>query len=119
MKKQFGVSLSGLLMVLVGLSFVALLAFKLIGPYQQYFTIQKTFKALAAMSEVRNGSLGDLKVAWSKYATLEKMDVIGPDDFEVTKDGGSISISAAYSVKIPLFKNINLLIDFAPSSDSK
>ena len=44
MKRQNGVSLGGFLMVLVVLAFVALLGFKIFGPYKQFFTIQKTFK---------------------------------------------------------------------------
>jgi hypothetical protein len=119
MKKQLGVSLSGLIMVLVALMVVALLGFKLIEPYQQFFTIQKTFKAIAVDPTVRNGTLGDLKVAWSKYAMVEKMDVIGPDDFDVSRDGGVVVISAKYNVRVPLFKNISLLIDFEPSSAAK
>lgn len=119
MKKQLGVSISGLLMVLAALSVVALLGFKLVEPYQQFFTIQKVFKQLAADPEVRNGGPGNLKVAWAKYAMVEKMDVIGPEDFEVVKDGNSVVISAAYSVRISLFKNINLLIDFTPTSAAK
>jgi Domain of unknown function (DUF4845) len=119
MKKQLGVSLSGLLMVLVGLAVVALLAFKLVEPYQQFFTIQKTFKVLAADPAVRNGGMGELKIAWSKYAMIEKMDVVGPEDFDVVRDGGNVVISAKYMVRVHLFKNISLLIDFAPTSAAK
>jgi len=118
-KKQLGVSLSGLVMVLIALAIVALLAFKLIGPYQQYYTIQKTFKELAANPEVRNGGMGDLKIAWSKYAMIEHIDVTGPEDWDIVREGGNIVISAAYTVRVPLFKNISLMIDFAPTSATK
>ncbi len=119
MKKQLGVTVSGLIMVLVGLGVVALLAFKLIEPYQQFFTIQKTFKALAADPSVRSGTLGDLKVAWAKYAMIEKLDVIGPEDFDVSREGGMVVITAKYMVRVHLFKNISLQIDFEPTSATK
>ena len=44
---------------------------------------------------------------------------VGPQDLEVSHEGGQLVVSATYSVKIPLFHNINLLLDFAPSSQSK
>lgn len=119
MKKQRGVSMTGLLMTLVAVIFAALLGFKLFDPYKQFFTIQKTFKAIAVNPEVRSGGRNEFKVAWQRYATLEKIDVLNAEDVEITRDGNNIVLSASYSVKVPLFKNISLLIDFVPSSDAK
>ncbi len=61
MKKQLGVSLSGLLIFSVVLIFVALLGFKLFKPYTEYFAIQKIFRTIATKPEVRNGTRRDFK----------------------------------------------------------
>lgn len=118
MKKQLGVSLSGLLMVSVVLILVALLGFKLFKPYSEYFAMQKIFRALAVKPEVRNGTRRDFTSAWAAYATIEGVTAIGGDDVEITKDGNNVTLSASYQVKVPLFKNFSLLIDFAPTSSS-
>lgn len=118
MNRQRGVTLSGLMIVLFLLIVGALLGFKLFTPYSQYFTIQKVFQNLALNPEVRSGTRKDALAAWSRYATVENITTISGDDIEVTKEGNNVVISASYSVKVPLFHNISLLIDFNPTSSA-
>ncbi len=118
MKKQRGVSLSGLLMVSVVLIFVLLLGFKLFRPYTEFFALQKIFRTLAIKPEVRNGTRREVLAAWSGYAQIEGISSISGDDLEITKDGNNVTISAAYQARVPLFKNFTLLIDFNPTSTS-
>lgn len=120
MKKQSGVSMGGFLLVLVVLFFAALLGFKLFTPYSQYLTIKKHFKTLANTPEVRAGTRKDAVIAYQRYAMIDSVDsVVGPEDIEVTKDGGEVVISASYAVKVPMFGNISLLLDFNPTSAAK
>ncbi len=115
-KKQLGVSLSGLIMVMVVLIFVLLLGFKLFKPYTEYFALQKIFRVLAVKPEVINGTKRDLMTAWQPLATIDNIVAIGGDEIEVVKEGNGVVISASYQTKVPLFKNYSLLIDFNPSS---
>lgn len=119
MKKQRGVSLGGLIIVLFLLVFGALLGFKLFPPYSQYFTIQKAFKAISTQPEVRAGTRRDVMAAYSRFALMDRLDTLSGDDIEVTKEGSEVVISASYSVKVPLFENISLIIDFNPTSAAK
>lgn len=116
MKKQLGVSVSGLLFVSAVLILVLLLGFKVFQPYNEYFAIQKIFRTLAVKPEVKSGTHRELVAAWASYAQIANINAISGDDIEMTKEGNDVVLSAAYQVKVPLFKNISLLIDFAPSS---
>ena len=116
MKKQLGVSLSGLLMFSIILIFVLLFGFKLFKPYTEYFALEKIFRTLALKPEVKNGTRRDFYTAWAGYAQIEGITSIGGDEVEITKDGNNVVLSASYQVKVPLFKNYTLLIDFNPSS---
>jgi hypothetical protein len=116
MKKQRGVTLSGFIFVAVVLIFVLLLGFKLFKPYTEYFAIQKTFKELSLNPEVKNGSRQDAMNAWAPRSLIENITAISGDDIEINKEGNEVTLSAAYTVKVPLFKNISLVIDFTPSS---
>ena len=116
MKKQRGVSLSGLLMVSVVLIFILLLGFKLFKPYSEYFAIQKIFRVLATKPEVKTGTRREAMAAWAPYAQIEGISSISGDDIEIAKEGNNVTVSAAYQTKVPLFKNFTLLIDFNPSS---
>ena len=119
MKKQRGISLTGLIVVLVLLSMGAMLGMKLFTPYMQYFAIQKTFKALTQNPELRSGNRRDILNAYQPYSVIDSITAITDNDIEITKDGDKLMISASYSVKVPLVANVSLLIDFAPSSASK
>jgi hypothetical protein len=120
MNKQRGVSLSGLLVTLFLLFFAAILGFKLFGPYMEYFTIQKIFKAVATNPENRDASPKDIRNAFDRYRIIENnVASITPDDVEVTKEGNQITLSAAYTVKVPLVANVSLFIEFAPTSAAK
>jgi Domain of unknown function (DUF4845) len=116
MRHQRGVSLGGLVIVLFLLIVGAMLGFKLFTPYSQYFTIQRIFQQVAAIPEVKSGNRKDAMNAWARYAIVENINTIGGDDIEVTKEGNNVILSASYSVKVPLFHNISLLIDFNPTS---
>jgi hypothetical protein len=116
MKRQLGVGMSGFIIICFLVVLLAILGFKLFTPYMQYFTIQKTFKALATNPEVKNGTRRDLMQWWSRSTVIDNITAINGDDIEVTKDGNEMVISASYSVKVPLFYNVSLLIDFNPSS---
>jgi hypothetical protein len=118
MKKQRGVTLSGLIIVCFIIIFVALLGFKLFTPYMQYFTVVKTFKQIANDPEMKGASAHDIKMAYSKHAMIDNIDNVGPDDIDIEKDGDTLILSATYSVKVPLVQNISLLIDFNASSNN-
>lgn len=119
MKKQKGVTISGLLAALFILFFVAILGFKLWNPYKDYFTIQKIFKAVASNPELREASPKDIRTAFDNYRIIDSVSAIATEDVEVTKDGNQITLSAAYVVKVPLVANVSLYIEFAPTSAAK
>jgi hypothetical protein len=41
---------------------------------------------------------------------------ITADDIEISKDAGALTLSASYSVKIPVAGNMSLVLEFNPSS---
>ena len=93
-----------------------LLGFKLFKPYTEYFAIVKVFNTLAQKPEVREGTRRDFGAAWASYAQIEGITSITGDEVELTKDGNRMIISASYQVKVPLFKNYTLVVDFNPTS---
>src|SRR5450759_388380 len=113
MKNQHGLGITGYIFVLFLLSMGALLVFKLFPPYTEYFTIQRIFKNLAVnpgLQDVQDGKA--LKNAFQRYAAINNVTGINADDIEIS----NTAVSAKYSVKVPLFGNINLLLEFNPSS---
>ena len=67
MKKQRGVSLGGLLVVVVALVVCVLFGFKILQPYKQFYTIQNIFKTLAVNPEVKEGGLVEICDNGTRY----------------------------------------------------
>jgi len=119
LKKQRGLSLTG---VIVGGGLfiaVALLGMKVFPEYMEYFSTLQNVKATAQDPGLRGGSVAQIRGAYLKRLQVQGGGTVGPDDLDITKEGNDVVISFAYSKKIHLFANINLLIDFEGSSVSK
>lgn len=114
---QQGVSLSGFIWVIVILFAVAMLGFKIVPPYMEYQTIQKAFRAMAADSALASGPKGQVVSAFNSRASIDDIKSISADDLDIVQEGGKLSISAQYSVKVRLFSNLSACMDFAPNSD--
>ncbi|MBI4938011.1 MAG: DUF4845 domain-containing protein [Nitrosomonadales bacterium] len=114
--RQYGLSLSGLLMVAAILGFAAIFGMKLIPAYMQDAEIKNIFDAVARDPEMQKAQVRDIRLAYSKRAVVANVTAIKPDDVEIGKDGDSISLSASYSIKVPLAGNASLLLEFNPSN---
>ena len=117
--KQRGVSLSGLIIVLVVLISVALIGFKLVPPILEYNNIKRNLKAIASAPENANASRGQIDAAWSRYSLIDNIQNFTGQDIVMSKEGGVLVLSGSYSVKVPLFANVSVVLDFNPTSEGK
>jgi hypothetical protein len=117
MKRQRGVSLSGLLIVAFILIFVALLGFKLFPAYLEYFQVKKALKEIATNPEIKGGSPREVQGAFARRAAIDNIKAVEPADIEIAKEGNEVVLSASWSVKIPLVQNISACLDFEAASN--
>ena len=114
-RSQHGLSMPFFLVVAVLVVFGAI-AFMKIGPaYMEYFTVKKAVNAVAA--EGRTGTVAEVRRGFDRRAVIDNIEVISGADLDVTKDGGEVVVSFAYSKKVGLFGNVSLLIEFAGASN--
>jgi|SRR5882672_2091566 len=116
MKNQRGVTLIGMVVVCIVIVIVAIGGLKIAPAYIEYFKVKKAVVAIAHSNP--GGTVGDVRRAFQLRAAIDDIDVIGPNDLEVTKEGNEVVVSAAYAKRIPLFANINVVIDFSASSNN-
>ncbi len=115
-RKQKGLSLVGLIFVGGVLIMMAILAMKVTPVVIDYYTILSNVKGTAMDPGLRGASVPQVRSAYLKRMQVAGGGDIGPDDLDVTKDGGELVISFAYSKKVHLFGNVSLMIDFEGSS---
>jgi hypothetical protein len=112
MHTQRGLSLIGLLIVSAVLVFVAIIGFKLLPSYIEYFTIKRVVSDLANGTEVRGGTVHDVQKAFDRRAQIDNISSVRGSDLEVAKQGEGFEVHVAYTVQVPLFANVNACIDF-------
>jgi hypothetical protein len=116
MKKQKGVSLSGLLMASVFLILLLLLSFKIIPVLLEYNAIQRGFKGMAQDPALRGASREQVRRAFIARAMIDDIKAVSADAIQIQRDGSELVVSAEYDVKVPLFRNVSACFDFHPSS---
>ena len=115
MVRQRGLSLVGLIVTLALVSFVGLMAAKLLPSYIEYWNVRKMF----AMME-KNGTINappqQVRHEFDKLNAISDVRSVGGKDLEISNQGGQTVVSADWSVKVPLVSNISACIDFSASA---
>lgn len=116
LRRQRGVTLTGMILVLIVIILAVLLGVKVVPVYVEYFSIQKNFRAMAEDPALASARRPNLLSAWSARATVDNITAIDGRDIAFERQGEQLVISADYSVKVPVFRNLNFCFDFHPTS---
>lgn len=116
MKFQRGVSLNGLLVGAVIFALLALITMKVLPEWIEYGKIVKVVKATAADSSLKEAPIAQVRASFDKRADIDVIKSITAEDLDISKEGGDLVISFAYTKKVPLFANVSLVFDFEGSS---
>jgi type II secretory pathway pseudopilin PulG len=113
MGREAGVSLSGLIVVLVVLGAVAIVAMKVFPAWAEY----RSIKNAIVQAKAAGGSTREMQKAFERNAEINNITAISSRDLVITRDNGQAEVSFAYEKRIPLAGNVSLLLDFAATTD--
>ena len=108
-----GVSLSGLIVVLVVLGALALVVMKVVPAYIEYHAVKNAI----VKAKAEGGTVREIQQAFDKNAGVNDIQAISGRDLVISRDGGDTQVSFGYEKRIPLAGNVSLLIDFAGTTD--
>jgi Domain of unknown function (DUF4845) len=115
--KQQGVGFVGVILIIAAVLFLATFAMKLVPAYLHNMQIERILKTIVSDAEMQNATVKDIRASYTKRAMMDSITDITAEDVEVSKDAGHISLSANYSVKIPVAGNVSLMVEFKPSAE--
>lgn len=116
MKRQRGVTFVGMVFIAGLVVFVAILGIRLVPAYIEYATVTKHLRDIARAPDARGASPRDIQVMFNKRAQIDDIKAVMGDDIEVSREGDTLLLTAAYSTRIKLVGNISACIDFEASS---
>ncbi|QOY93057.1 DUF4845 domain-containing protein [Massilia sp. UMI-21] len=111
--RQSGISLTGLVLVLVVLGVAAVFALKLVPTYTEYSAI----KDAIVRAKEAGGTPREIQVAFDKNAGINNVTAIRGRDLTITREDGETQVSFAYEKRVPLAGKVSLLIDYAGTTD--
>lgn len=114
--QQRGLSFVGFIFGAFILVLVSITGLKLIPAYMQNAQIKNLFIAVSNDPEMQKATPRDIRLAFSRRASVDNVTAINAEDIAIETDAGKPVLSATYSVKIPLAGNVSLFLDFNPSS---
>ena len=118
MKRQQGFGLVSTAIIGVIAIFVLLLGFKLVPVFTEYLAIKKAFNS--AVTEVPgDAAIGDFRRAFQRYSDVNDITSLRPEDLEITRDSGVVTIEASYERRVSLFANAALVLTFNVSDSGQ
>ena len=112
-RKQAGMSLTGLILVLMVIGVFALLAIKIVPSYLEFRAVRDGM----TRAKAAGGSVAEMRQTFDKFAEINNVEAIRGRDLVISRDGGNPEISFAYEKRIPLTERATLVIDYDGTTD--
>ena len=115
-RRQSGLSMIGFLFVVVVLLVVAIVGFRVLPSYIEYFSVRSAL--IQSMSETQDlNNPGELRKLFQRRADAGYIESVGGGDIALRKDGGHWVATLAWTRKLPLVSNVSLLIEFETKAE--
>lgn len=102
-KAQRGMSLIGMLLLLIVISFVALIAMKVVPMYIQYYSIKSTIESIRKEPQLAQMSTQDIQNGIQKRFDIGYVDNISARDLKIRNERGGRVIDLVYTDERELF----------------
>lgn len=91
--------------------------FRVVPAYIENAQINSIFSTIANDPDMQKASVRNIRNSFERRAAMDAITVIKSDEIDIASGDGRPELSANYSVTIPLFGNVSILMEFNPNSD--
>jgi hypothetical protein len=107
---QRGLTMIGFLFVAAVLVVVALVGFRVLPSYVEYFSVKKVLEA--TLRDEPSTSIADLRKALGRRINAEYIDSVHEGDLIVNRDGNQLVATLSWQKILPMIGNASILLDF-------
>jgi hypothetical protein len=113
--RQSGVSLVGFIFVAAVVLCVAMIGFRVLPAYIEYFAVEKALQQTLDAS--REGvTIGEFRRDFDLKASVGYIESVRGTDVELAKQDNKLVAAASWARTLPLVGNVSLLLDFNASA---
>jgi Tfp pilus assembly protein PilE len=109
-ERQRGLTVIGMLLLIVVLGFMALVAMKVIPMYIQYFTIKSTIESIRKEPQLAQMGLMEIQTAIQKRFDIGYVDKITAKDLKLRNDRNGRVLDLVYEDDQPLFYGLHIVL---------
>jgi len=114
-KRQQGLTLISLIVLLGFIGSVALLVLKILPIYLDHNKVVNALNQVKEIEGIENQSEYEIKNSFAKKFNINYVYDIKPQDIHITKSGGYLKVSIEYEVIEPIIGNLSVLAEFNDS----
>ena len=107
---QRGLSMIGFLFVAIVVVIVAIIGFRMVPSYVEYFTIKSAVEK--SLRDAPDPTPPVVRKSFEKYIAADYIDSVGASDLVVLKEGNVITASVTWQKQLHMVGNVSLLLDF-------
>ena len=112
--RERGLSMMGFLFVAAVVLVSALIAFRVVPAYIEYFSVQKALQG--ALNDSTDLTRADVRRRVERRIGAEYIDSVHAGEVEVTKSNNITTASVSWQNKLHLVGNVSLLLEFEASA---
>jgi len=109
-RRQRGMTVIGMLLLIIVIAFVALIAMKVVPMYVQYFSIKSTIESIRKEPQVAQMSAQDIQNAIQKRFDIGYVDNIMARDFKIRNDRNGRVLDLVYQDERTLFYGLSVVL---------
>ncbi|HEX7644646.1 MAG TPA: DUF4845 domain-containing protein [Burkholderiaceae bacterium] len=110
--KQRGVSLVGLIFILIVLGMIGVIALKVVPTVTEFMAVKKAI----GIAKNAGTTIPEIRLSFDKQADVAYITSVQGKDLDIRKTADGFEIAVSYEKKIPLVGPANLEIDYEAST---
>lgn len=112
-KRQQGISLSGLIFVLVVVGLIGVFGMRTVPSVLEYRAVVRAI----GVAKATGGSVQEMRTSFDRNADVAYITSVAGRDLIFTRDNGQVDISFAYEKRLPIAGNVSLVIDYSGTTN--
>ncbi|MGR9013983.1 MAG: DUF4845 domain-containing protein [Gammaproteobacteria bacterium] len=117
-KKQQGLTLISIILILGFIGFFVLLTLKVVPIYLDHGKVKSALEALKAMPDVQTKSEYEIRDSLTKRFLINYVYDVKKEDISVVKHGNYVKVDIEYETVVKLVDNLSLLAEFHDSFEA-
>ena len=109
-KNQQGITVIGILLVMIVIGFVALIGMKVVPMYIQYFTVRSSIESIRKEPQLAQMSSTDIQAAIQKRFDIGYVDNITARALKIRNDRGGRVLDLSYQDERDLFYGLSVVL---------